>query len=364
MNTDPLLEHSKVESNDNSDSEYEDEHNYAPATQSEINNNVQLQREKQYRSICRAEQQSTNTMTSLINSLQETDMVELMKLVEIYMLRSLALVHANDSVLSVKLKDTTQTLASSTNLSSANTFTNISSNSNTNLRSLVVDGSKGENFALRIDSMIPMDLLRNGLKSGNPFLAQLDPEAKVAAAKESSKSPVAATLAGNTLTFKYMLSIEANRNYFQFMSNRVSNGEQQELHKINVCKKPLAWSQFDYDQISLDVLLNKRKASGRSKTRFLNSRALFDRLYQYFDHALKYDFPTRQAAMQAIALQSTGNMSKTFSSMSKATKSTKASQDVDPNVAAVDVNGLVRTCRLKNNQLIITFRLENGLVYL
>jgi hypothetical protein len=355
MNSQTIIEHSN-----SSESEYEEDHN-GHVSLSQINSTVQQQREKQYRLICKVEQQSTNASTSLINSLQEPDMIELMKFTELYMLRSLASVNANDSILSVKLKDTTQAFSSATNLtSSANTFTNNSTNSNSNLRNILSKGEKDENYTLRIDSMIPMDLLRNGLKSGNPFLAHTDPEVKVVAAKESSKSPVAATLAGSTITFKYMLTIDVNKNYFQFMSDKVGHGDQQELYKINLIKKPLTWSQFDYDQISLDVLLNKRKSNGRSKTRYLNSRAIFDRLYQFFDHTLKYDFPTRQAAAMAVAMQSTGNMSKTLSSMSKATKSTKTSQGGDPGVASVDLDGVTRTCRLKNNQLIINFKLENG----
>jgi hypothetical protein len=364
----PLL-NSQINSDIDSDSDVDTEP-YIPITQSELAHLQQQQREKQYRQICKVEQNSTNPLTSSINTLQESDMQELLKLIDLYMLRSLALVNANDSVLSVKLKEP---LPKSTSLGSGNLGSTLSASMNSfaDLRQMTVvpNRTKDDDFTLRIDSMMPMDLLRNGLRAGNPFVPQpvvvttpKDP-VKPTTTKESS-TKASATLAGHKLTFKYLLTIDANKNYFEFTSDKLSTNEQLELCKIGVNKKPPSWSHFDYDQISLDVLLNKRKPSGRSKTRYLNSRAIFDRLLQYFSHALKFDFPTRQAASTAMSVQTANGLTKNTSSMSKITnKSKSAEAGPDPNVAPPDPLGETRTCYLKNNQLIINFKLEQGIFF-
>ena len=273
------------------------------------------------------------------------------------MLRCLSLINSYDTVLSVQLKDPNQTLPNPSlrikNLCNSMSSVNILKKSE-------------EDFSIRIDSMIPLDFLRNGLKAGNPLLVQTELQAKMNEAKETSKFP--GTLAANVLTFKYLLTIDVNKKYFRFKSDKSKETEHLELYKVNMIEQPPNWSQFDYDQISLDMLLNRRQPPLRSKTRYLNSRAIFDRLYLYFNHVLKFDFPAKQNSQQVIN-KSVSSMSKS-SKESKGSKGSKAngksnkrshqSNDINQVGTIGDLNSDSRTCILKNNQLIITFKLDNS----
>lgn len=194
------------------------------------------------------------------------------------------------------------------------------------------------------------------------------------------------------LSFKYLLVLDLNKNMFKFQHEKQSSTARDaetliELVKINLPKRPESWSHYDFDQLSLDVLLNKRarQYDTTSKHRYLNSRALFDRIHQYFNRVLKTDFPTRFPPSTSMAyLSKKRNAAKKLNETSSTSNfkddslnnkkpgdenDKKRDSKTSNRTEALTMNTTDtiisqdppdRTCSLKNNQLIVNFKLDNS----
>ncbi len=171
--------------------------------------------------------------------------------------------------------------------------------------------------SISIQSLVQIDLLRNGLKSG-PLLLQKDTTETVENAKTNSKTlkpnlDIIPTLSNqlnykllignkNKIIFKYFFVLDLNTFYFQFCKLN----KKQPLYAIKLANIPADWTNSDLEQLTLEININEptkkveipyiRKQPApnylprRHFTRFLNSRALFDRVYRHFVRVLFYEW--------------------------------------------------------------------------
>ncbi len=187
--------------------------------------------------------------------------------------------------------------------------------------------SEFQNYAdpsISIQGLVHNDLLRNGLKSG-PLLLQKDSTETPENSKAASKAPkpnldIIPTLNNqlnykllignkNKIIFKYFLVLDMNTFYFEFCKMN----KQQPLYAVKLVNVPANWTKSDLEQITLEIKVNEttkreevsclRKQRNKLPTpvytnylprrhisRFLNSRALFDRIYRHFARVLFYEW--------------------------------------------------------------------------
>jgi hypothetical protein len=146
---------------------------------------------------------------------------------------------------------------------------------------------------IQIDNLIPIDLLRNGMKCGpwkqsrneEPFnrvkgstLQDYEDEEMLLIGDRNksgvSKSPI---LARNLIILKYLIPIQLNRNFFH---TTLAN-DKEKLYTIELIKKPINWKQYDYEQ-----LIIKMPKSTKQSYNYLNLKALTDKLFSHLNNSL------------------------------------------------------------------------------
>jgi hypothetical protein len=338
----------------------------------DLNAYLRVQREKQFRNMLKIESQSNNTLSLSINQLHDVEINDLIKMIDIYIQKCLSMLDANDSVIRVCLKD----FRLSTYQRPQQAKPELPTETSENQPKIEMNNSIKKKTTINISSVSSMEFLRSALKTGNPF-TPIPLEQQVKPSKDNSKN---AFIANSMLNFKSTLNIELNRDYFSVNNEMNANSTGIDLFKINVKKKPTEWSDYDYNQLTLDVLLNKRNVNShrtdKTKNRFLNSRAIFDRLYKCFDHVLKHDFNLRQYYIHYIhnkhhslnenlnksqkPPQSHNNNNINNNIKDMIDRSEKINESNTTKNDSFIPNNQDKYCTLKNNQLIINFKLNNG----
>jgi hypothetical protein len=264
------------------------------------------------------------------------------------MTRCLNSVHKNDGLIQLLNPNifSSQSFTNSTT-NTTNTTTNIPINKSISKRSNQKDSIIAEllnsensvqsgdfilNRPLVIDSLIPLDFIRNGLKSG-PLPAQqaesqtvfqrentsLTTSDKKSVSGAQSAAPPSLSRANTQVNlslasqlnykllvgskqyviFKYLLVLQLNSEYFDC---HIIN-DKESIYSVRSIKKPLNWTQFDYDQFTINIdsnvnepfqkifsnIVNLQKTKQQQQqqqklkpTRYLNSKAIFDRLHKQF----------------------------------------------------------------------------------
>ena len=193
--------------------------------------------------------------------------------------------------------------------------------------------SEDANRPITIDSFIQLDFIRNGLHSGPlpqsnsslgpqfynettnltqtssndqkstgaqsaalPALSRSNTQSNISLASQLNYKYLVGTR--NYVVFKYLLIMDLSDEYFNC---RLIN-DRESIYSIKSVKKPPNWTRYDYDQFTVDIqstsqeplkrifsnIINlknsdaKRTAFKLKPTRYLNSKAVFDRLYRHF----------------------------------------------------------------------------------
>lgn len=286
----------------------------------ELSEVLRGQKIKQFKNLIKLDQLQNPSQTSALNSLQDPDLKDLNIFLDQYLNTCFGEINNSDSVFSVAIN-----------------------NLNTEA-----------NHIIKLESLNSLDFLKNGLKSGNPLLICVKNEPKVESITNSlaslpkissPKSSIISLSKFQTiqqppvpiqqpvLNLNYLLILNLNREYFRI--------EQENLNffKIKLIKKPSDLSMNDYDQISIEM--NKKKDTpvrGRSNykqsqksCRYLNSRAISDRLIRYFNYCLKHKWPKKTQINHPVP----------------------KNQPNDPNQS--NFNEENRRVCMKNNQILISF---------
>ena len=292
---------------------------------------LRLQKDQQYSCLNKLDSQFNAANIAQINQHQDSEFNEVMANVEILINYCLQNVHKNDGLICLS------------NSSFFNSPSQIFSNLNKNKKASNVKDSFPDlmNFHIKsddankpitIDSFIQLDFIRNGLHSGpllqSPQGPQLFHEAtnlthlsssndqkstgvQSAALPALSRSNTQGNIslasqlnykllvgAKNYVVFKYLLVMDLSDEYFDC---RLIN-DKESIYSIESIKKPPNWSRYDYDQFTVDIhstgkeplkrifsnIINlksnevKRTAFKLKPTRYLNSKAIFDRLFRQF----------------------------------------------------------------------------------
>ncbi|CAF0827509.1 unnamed protein product [Brachionus calyciflorus] len=308
---------------------------YSTASSSTVKNNSDVskqddlseilrnQRIKQFKNLAKLEQLQNPSQIASLNSLQDSDLKELTQFIDIYFNNCFKEINSVDNVLSVSINN------------------------------LI---GKNENYLVKLECLQPIDFLKNGIKSGNPLLniskpdknltttssltslpRIISPKSSIVSLNKLQTAPVPSTVQQTVLNLNYLLVINLNRDYFSIEQENFN------FFKIKTLKKPIELSFHDFDQISIEIKQEKKptRLSNRSKTnylqpksvRYLNARALVDRIIRYFNHVLKYNWPNRHK----IISQS----------------QPKIQQNEVQNEISNDDND--RKCYIKNNQIVISF---------
>lgn len=166
-------------------------------------------------------------------------------------------------------------------------------------------------------------MLRNGLKSG-PLLLQKELNEPVETKNPKVTKPNLDTiptlsnqlqykiLTGNKnkIIFKYFLVLDLNTFYFEFCKMN----KMQPLYSVKLVNIPPNWTSGDLEQFTIEIKINDspnksntfptlRKPKVKQPTpiyinylpkrktaKFLNSRAIFDRIYRHFARVLNYEW--------------------------------------------------------------------------
>lgn len=308
---------------------------------------IKTHRIKQYKNLIKLEQQQNPGQILQINNLQDNDIKELTSFIENYLNNCLRAIDSNDSIL----------CASTSNVQDIS--------------------NKNCDFIINVDSIVGMDFLKNGIKAGNPIISQFKKEAnsdvtitapvhvpvnqvsnlpKIPESRLLNHSPSTSHSSltkhhqhqsqllnqqqspEQILNFSYLLNLNLNKNFFRFETENFN------MFKVKLVKKPYTCSLFDYEQISLEIKPKKSESinqiltnnPAKSKYRYLNSRAIFDRLLKHFNHALKKGWPSKPKPMSQPVhrLQIIGESSQL------------------ENINEEEL----KKCYLKNNQIIVSFK--------
>ena len=206
-------------------------------------------------------------------------------------------------------------------------------------------------------------LTAGSLKSSSQATFKPQNTINTAVTNNTSTTKDTVTINKQLIIYKYLLVFDLNKKYFE-----IDNLNQQELlHTIKMLKKPQKWSSSDYEQLSLELKqstdifglfngMSKKKEKSMSsnnatnvpKTRYLNSKAIFDRLFRHFTQVLNSEWPESHLKpfTHTPATAKTRTKSNTNPSRSNAHQLMHRFQIVDGS----------KTIDLRNNQIRIGFK--------
>ncbi|RNA39209.1 hypothetical protein BpHYR1_009527 [Brachionus plicatilis] len=284
----------------------------------ELSEALRNQKIKQFKNLIKLDQLQNPSQIAALNNLQDSDLKDLNNFIDQYLNNCLREIDNTDSVFSVAIN-------------------------NQNIQN---------NYTIKLESLNPLDFLKNGLKSGTPLLISLKNEPKdnsmtnslsslpkisspkssiVSMSKFQASQLPPVPIQQPVLNLNCLLVLNLNREYFKIEKENLN------FFKVKLIKRPNDISLYDYDQISIDIG-DKKEAPVRARShyqqkscRYLNSRALTDRLIRYFNYCLKNNWP-------------------------KKTLSTNPGSKMPPNEASPSsFNEENRKCVMKNNQILISF---------
>jgi hypothetical protein len=309
----------------------------------ELSAALRSQKDQQFNCLIKLDSQFNAANIAQINQHQDTEFNEVMANVEILINYCLRNVHKNDGLICLS--------NSSFFNNPSQIFNNLSKNKKApNPKDSFPDfinfdiKNDDANKPITIDSFIQLDFIRNGLHSGplpqssqGPQGPQLAHEATNLTNTSSNEQKSTGTqsaafpalsrsntqgnislasqlnykfLVGNKnyVVFKYLLVMDLSDEYFDC---RLIN-DKESIYSIKSKKKPPNWTRYDYDQFTVDIqsttkeplkrifsnIINsksneaKRTAFKLNPTRYLNSKAIFDRLFRQFYRTIIKEWST------------------------------------------------------------------------
>ena len=325
-----------------------------------------FQKLKQYHNITKYVELANVPSVANVNSLQDTELNELLRNIDNLIFLSLQRIHKNDNSFHVEIENFKVAPQSETPTSRASntktptSFSNEPSSTpeeNDNLKYLnatflkIKPETMPKINPISIESIVALDFLRNGLKSGTfqtqkfyttNFVEQdvvLTSNAKANdtnsnASRESlynktiysAVNTLSSLFAGgpqqqqkkseqikalsNTnkkmLIFKYVLILNLHKQCFEI--KRVNDKEM--TYTIVSTEKPPNWSHSDYETLTLEVKTSsilKRKDNTEKTSRHLNAKAIFDRLLRNFSTILKTEWPELRLKSGSLVRKSANN---------------------------------------------------------
>ena len=298
---------------------------------------LRVQKMQHYQNLLKLEQQFNLGSIGQINSQQDSEINEILSSCDSYLSQCLNSIAKNDYLFSFSsnIENFTKTTQKKVRL------TNQESNSETESSNL----SKGEP-SITFESVVFLDFLRNGIRSG-PLPMQrdkADPERNNQDLTSTTLTATATTnLTTNTkahkadtsqnpslisqlnfkqssntkssLTLKYLLVLDLDQECFEFGTVSSKN---ETLYSMRLKKRPQKWSANDYHELTVEVKSSSKEPLNRivsnilkyreklstqsSCPRFLNSRAIFDRILKHFINVLKNEWLVNQSPENALKI--------------------------------------------------------------
>lgn len=340
---------------------------------------LQLQRQKHYDNIIKFEHDQNPGNLSFMNGLQDNELNDIIGNATEYINLCLSKISKYDSLINVNWTDINACQSAWSKRGKKNVI-----NENHNFTDDKTSMSSSTTAIynepiITISSINPIDFLQNGLRSG-PFETAKVNETPSPTKTINSKSK---NETKTIVKLKYLLEFDLNPEYFDF-SEVDDNG----LHyAIRFKKKPKKWSTQDFDQISLDLTTNKNEPfkkvvstiSNREKDlenvnvqfdylklskpksyRYLNAKALFDRLLKSFSIVLKREWPHYHNPLNKENLVDVENplgpsaLSTHTNKTSTSTQNTNSNNN--PNNSKYPICEDYKTCISKDNRLKISFK--------
>lgn len=327
------------ESSERSDSVFTDNADHF-LNNDDLNETLRAQKDQQYHCMHKLDQQFNASNIAQINLHQDTEFNEVMTNVEIILNTCMLNIDKNDGLITLS---NPSLFNSSRLLNNSGKGRKMTTKDPVSLDPTTLDNIINSNNcekSIIIDSLVPLDFIRNGLKSG-PLQIQQGPQLfheqtnltmnsehkstgiqsavqSAAALPGLSRSNTQANISlasqlnykfligfKNLVIFKYLIAVDLNSDYFDC---RIIN-DKESIYSIRSLKRPANWSKFDYDQFTIDIQstaneplnrifeniinlsANNAKSAYKTKPiRFLNSKALFDRIYKHFHKTIIKDW--------------------------------------------------------------------------
>jgi hypothetical protein len=292
-------------------------------------------RMQQYNNVVKTEATFNSGVLGSINTLQDSEMNELLKNIDSLMASTVDSIDRNDPVIAVLNQE--------------------GQGQEANPVSSRVEWKANSEPSVLLAGLVQTDLLRNGLKSGplphqkdsvetvetvkNPKLSKPNPDLIPTLNSHLNYKQLMGTK--NRVILKYLFVLDLNPKYFELIQmNKV-----QPLYSVKMARRPLTWSNIDVDQFTIEIKanpggpaghtgrpsLNKANTQsqlqlptlskfngsqsyrepataakakpmplssfsnsnyvpGKRTSRYLNSRSIFDRVYRHFVRVLNFEW--------------------------------------------------------------------------